>query len=332
MKTLKLLTLTTLFAAAGFAQELSLADLASRQEFWPAQVTLKQPVRLQGRAPINAGQKLNVVSVRGDKVEVETPDGRSTFNVKADDTDVLGLAREEWKKLTPEQRALTYASLLQRKDLWTYRVKLTQAQNLSTGTMKPGEALILLGVEGNDLMVASEKMKMMFNVQPRETDLLESARKLLVNKDAFPGRITEDLMGKLTDPLTGTPTPLDASKQPRYFAFYRGASWCAPCRQFSPSLVKFYNETKPKHPEFEIIYISGDKTTADMRGYAKEAGFSWRAVVSNRQPEMQLVNRLFTEYIPQLVVTDRQGNVLIDSAKTTTQTALKQLDALLKKG
>jgi thiol-disulfide isomerase/thioredoxin len=210
-------------------------------------------------------------------------------------------------------------------------VKLIQPQMLNTGQLPKGEALILKGIEGQDLLVVSEKMKMLFNVAPRDTDLLQVARKRLVERDAAPGRITEDLTGKLISPNTGAAVTLDVSAQPRIYAFYRGASWCGPCRQFSPSLVKFYNDAKPKHPEFEIIYISGDKSMAEMRGYAKEAGFGWRAVATNRQPELQLVNPLFTQYIPQLVVTDRHGNVLIDSARTSTGAALKELQTLLAK-
>jgi nucleoredoxin len=292
---------------------------------------LKNPVKLQGRPAMNAGQKLTVVSVRGTNVELETPDGRSTFNAKADDTDVLSAAQETWKKLTPEQRALTYASLLQKKDLWTYRVKLTQVQRLSSGDLKVGEPVILLGVEGNDLLVAHEKGNFTFTVEPRQTDLLENARKLLVDKNAFPARVVEDLKGKLVNPLTGAAIST-VDNTPKYFAFYRGAGWCGPCRQFSPSLVKFYNNTKPKNSNFEVYFISGDKTPAEMKSYAKEAGFSWNAVPQERQPQMQIVNRLFTNLIPQFVVTDRQGNVLIDSAVTGgPAAALKQFDALLKR-
>jgi hypothetical protein len=47
---------------------------------------------------------------------------------------------------------------------------------------------------------------------------------------------------------------------------------------------------------------------------------------------MQVVNRLFSNMIPQLVVTDRHGAVVIDSAKTGgSDNALKQFAALLKK-
>jgi nucleoredoxin len=330
MKTTTLLAASLLLAATAFAQELTLAELSRRPEFLPAQATLKNPLKLQGRPAINPGLKLNVVSVRGSNVELETPDGRSTFTTKADDTDVLASAQETWKKLNAEQRALTYSSLLQRKDLWTYRVKLTQTQRLSSGDLKAGESVILVGTEGNELLLVYEKGKFLFNADPKVTDLLDSARKLIVDKNAFPARVTEDLQGKLVDPLTGSPVTSPGS--PNYFVFYRGAGWCGPCRQFSPSLVKFYKDSKPKNGNYEIYFISGDKSPAEMKAYAKEAGFSWAAVPQPRQPEMQIVNRLFTNLIPQFVVTDRSGTVLIDSAQTDgPQNALKQFEALLKK-
>ncbi len=333
MKSLRLLALACAFAPAAFAQDLTLAELAGRPEFLPTQVTLKQPVKLQGRPGFAVGQKLTVVSVSGTRVELETPDGRSTFSTKVEDTDVLSAAQAEWKKLTPEQRALTYAALLQRKDLWTYRVKLTQPMQLSGGTLPIGEPAILVGLEGDKLLLVHEARKFMFNAEARGTDLLASARQLVVDKNAFPSRVSEDLMGKLVNPATGAPAPLDAKAEPKYYVFYRGAGWCGPCVQFSPSLVKFYKETKPKNASaFEVVFISGDKTPADMKAYAAKVGFAWSSVPQQRQPEMQIVNRLFTNLIPQLVITDRAGTVVIDSAKTGgPDNAPRQFSALLKK-
>ena len=62
-------------------------------------------------------------------------------------------------------------------------------------------------------------------------------------------------------PLAGT----------KYFAVYYSASWCAPCKAFTPKLVEFYNRIKPANPNFELIFVSRDrdeffiKTVASMR-------------------------------------------------------------------
>ncbi len=333
MKTLRLPLVSALLVAVAFAQDLTLADLARRPELLPAQATLKQPVKLQGRAAINAGQKLTVVSVRGTGVELETPDGRSTFTTKADDTDVLSQAQQAWNSLTPEQRTLTIATVLQRKELWPYRVKLTQRMRLSGGDLPAGFAAILVGLEGKQLLLVNEQGKYLFNAEPRDTDLLAAARKLVADKNAFPSRVSEDLAGKLVSPATGAPASLDAKADPKYYVFYRGAGWCGPCIQFSPSLVKFDKDAKAKHPgAYEIVFISGDKTPAEMKAYAGKMGFAWASVPQARQPETQIVNRLFTNLIPQLVVTDRGGNVVIDSARAGgPDNALRQFAALLKK-
>lgn len=68
-----------------------------------------------------------------------------------------------------------------------------------------------------------------------------------------------------------------------------------------------------------------------MNKYAQEIGFTWATVPQNRQGETRLVNRLFTNLIPQVVVTDRQGNVLVDSARIGSPAALEQFATLLKK-
>jgi nucleoredoxin len=327
--------LTTLLAAAcfvtsaAFAQDLTWADLARRPEFWPAQVSVKRAMKFQ-QDSIGVGQKVAVLAVRPNQIELATSKGL-TFAAKPEDTDALALASATWKKLTPKQRDLTYANILQRKDLWPYRVKLTQEANLGDGPIAVGTAVILQSVEGVELLVVHEKLNTLFNVEPRNTDLITHAWKAIETPANAPGRYTEELSGKLVSATTGSPAKIDLSAEPRYYAFYRGASWCGPCRQFSPSLVKFYNRIKPTHPEFEMVLVSDDQNPAEMYKYAKDEGFGWPAVPATQYANLKVINPLFGKTIPQLVVTDRHGKVLIDSDRVGREAALKQLEALLNK-
>lgn len=107
----------------------------------------------------------------------------------------------------------------------------------------------------------------------------------------------------------------------QFYAIYYSAHWCGPCRAFTPELVSFYNEFKPKHPEFEIIFVSCDQTEAGMLTYMKEASMPWPAAhfsSVDRQPEGWVDHSGMGKYagngIPCLVLIDASsGSVMSDS-------------------
>ena len=331
MKVLKTFLLIGWFATTAIAAELSWSSLVGRPDLWPAQCTVNRAIKFKQGGSVHAGQQLKVVELQPTRVLVTSLDGRMRFAVKPEDTDILQLAGGGLDRLSPAQRELTYATILRRKDLWPYRVALTEPIELGGGvSLRRGENLILIGVEQDQILVGSEQLNTSFDVAPTQTDLMVQARRFAQDQAGAPGRMWEDLDGKLVDAVSGTPAAFDKQARPRYLAFYRGAGWCAPCREFSPSLVRVYNELKPQHPGLEVIFISADHSSAEMRAYAKEAGFPWRAVPANRVAELHLISPLFGDAIPQLVVTDRHGEVLIDSAQVTRPVALRKLEALLK--
>jgi len=98
----------------------------------------------------------------------------------------------------------------------------------------------------------------------------------------------------------------------KYWAFYYSASWCPPCRAFTPKLVQFYSTFKSQHPNFELIFVNEDHNEADMLAYMKEDFMTWPAV---RYSDIGLTNA--TQYcgsgIPDLVLLDSDGKVLSDS-------------------
>jgi len=100
----------------------------------------------------------------------------------------------------------------------------------------------------------------------------------------------------------------------KYFAFYYSASWCPPCRAFTPSLVAFYDGFKPTHPNFELIFVSRDRSDGDMVNYMKGDSMRWPAIwfQENDKPEVG-AKRYLGRGIPDLVLVDANGKILANS-------------------
>jgi nucleoredoxin len=98
----------------------------------------------------------------------------------------------------------------------------------------------------------------------------------------------------------------------KYFAFYYSASWCPPCRAFTPKLVDFYNQFKPQHPNFELIFVNHDNSAADMLSYVKDDSMPWPAA-RFEDIDGSNANQYCGEGIPDLVLVDDAGKVLSNS-------------------
>jgi hypothetical protein len=117
--------------------QLRWVELLNRPEFWPAQCTMKQTMEFQGGVTIKAGQKVKVDGLSAKEIELSTLDGKTQFTAAPEETAVLSAANEEYARLTPKQRELSYASLANRKELWPYRVNLLAARTIRQGSIAP---------------------------------------------------------------------------------------------------------------------------------------------------------------------------------------------------
>lgn len=98
------------------------------------------------------------------------------------------------------------------------------------------------------------------------------------------------------------------TKPAKYYVFYYTASWCGPCRQFTPTLVEFYK--KHKNANFEIILLSSDRNEKSMLEYAKKDKMPWPQVEFAKARNMGRMLNHGVRGIPSLIVCDAQGNNL----------------------
>jgi nucleoredoxin len=126
--------------------------------------------------------------------------------------------------------------------------------------------------------------------------------------------ITKELTGKLValNSRITQPSNSPAIGQAKYVAFYYGAGWCGPCHKFTPDLIAFYKEMKPKYPEFEVVFVSRDNSSAEIDSYMAEMKMPWPAVRYDAI-KWSTANKYSGPGIPCLVLVDQNGRVLSDS-------------------
>jgi thiol-disulfide isomerase/thioredoxin len=78
----------------------------------------------------------------------------------------------------------------------------------------------------------------------------------------------ENLLGaKLLDNVKTSPKPTkELMKGKELIGLYFSASWCPPCKTFSPILANFY-VAAAKANDLEIVYISSDRTVESFVAY-----------------------------------------------------------------
>jgi nucleoredoxin len=129
------------------------------------------------------------------------------------------------------------------------------------------------------------------------------------------GPIARALAGKLVALQGGalrpaTPARLAGAK---FFGIYYSASWCGPCRAFTPELIDAYGKISALYPEFEVVFVSSDQSAAAMAAYMRDDKMPWPALAWDAKGGTREITRYAGRGIPCLVLVDESGKVLADS-------------------
>ena len=93
----------------------------------------------------------------------------------------------------------------------------------------------------------------------------------------------------------------------KYVGIYFSASWCPPCRTFTPKLVDFHKANKEK---FEVLLVSADNSEKAQANYMKKYMMPWLAVKHQSIAANLLVKKMGVSGIPFLVILDPDGSVV----------------------
>jgi thiol-disulfide isomerase/thioredoxin len=114
-----------------------------------------------------------------------------------------------------------------------------------------------------------------------------------------PGFVSTDTAGQKVD-LKGS--------RGKYTLVEFWASWCAPCREESPTLVRLYNEYKDKG--FEILSVSIDKNTAQWKNAIRQDGYTWENVCDLNGYGGPTAALYTVTAIPNSFLLDKNGRII----------------------
>lgn len=103
----------------------------------------------------------------------------------------------------------------------------------------------------------------------------------------------------------------------KFVGLYFSASWCGPCRSFTPKLISF----RDQHIEnFEVILVGSDGSAKAQANYMKKYSMPWLALKNQSESARNISLSLDVEYIPYLVILDSQGKVITKKGQQDIET------------
>ena len=102
-------------------------------------------------------------------------------------------------------------------------------------------------------------------------------------------------------------------KKKKYLFIYWGANWCPPCHVFVPRLIAFYNNHYATKGDFEVIFVSLDKSQSEMNTYMKQTKMPWIGLKLGSKAIPVFKERFPGDFVPRLALVDENDNMIAHS-------------------
>jgi nucleoredoxin len=124
------------------------------------------------------------------------------------------------------------------------------------------------------------------------------------------------LSGSLRKPDGTAISTDDALDSKAVVGLYFSAHWCPPCRGFTPDLSKRYTALKEAGKDFELVFVSSDKTEEEFNEYHSSMTFL-ALPYEKRQEKAKLSKKFKVSGIPTLVFVDaKTGKLITDEGRS----------------
>ena len=202
----------------------------------------------------------------------------------------------------------------------------------------------------SEIATAREKL------DPRETEVPEASRapkqmaSVNQNKNApAPAKapnpapsvdvVYRHLKGDLVQCRQGTVVHFDdeALEHKKLYLFLFTSNGSKPGRKLTTQLVEYYNRVAPQHPEFEVIFLSADRSQFGMETCMTQGGMPWPALAYDKLGSKGgAIQKDLVREIPWLVLVDASGRVLSPSGKdekdSSPEKVIADLDRIFASG